>query len=42
MHKFKVCAYKSEDCAQNQKFFARLHDRETVTFKNSENSWEHQ
>ena len=26
---------KSQDFAQNQENFARLHDRETVTFRNS-------
>ena len=36
MHNFLVCAYKSQDFAQNLKICARLHDRETVTFKNSE------
>ena len=35
MHKFLVCACKSQDFAQSQKFFARSHDRETVTFRNS-------
>ena len=35
MHKFLVCAYKSQEFAQSQNFFARLHDRETVTFRNS-------
>ena len=35
MHKFLVCAYKSQDFAQSQKFFARSHDRETVNFRNS-------
>ena len=35
IHKFFVCACKSQDFAQSQKFFARLHDHETVTFKNS-------
>ena len=29
MHKFSVCAYKFQD-------FARLHDRATVTFRNSD------
>ena len=32
MHKFLVCACKSQDIAQSQKKFARLHDRETVIF----------
>ena len=35
MHKFLVCACKSQDFAQSQKFFAQSHDRETVTFRNS-------
>ena len=35
MHKFWVCAYKSQDFAQGQENFARSHDRETVTFRNS-------
>ena len=35
MHKFLVCACKYQDFAQSQKFFARSHDRETVTFRNS-------
>ena len=34
MHKFLVCAYKSQDMAQSHENFARLHDRETVTFRN--------
>ena len=34
MHNF-FCAYNSQDFAQTQENFARLHDRETVTFKNS-------
>ena len=38
MHKFLVCAYKSQDFAQNQKCFALLHDCETVTIRNS--AWE--
>ena len=36
MHKFLVCTYKSQDFAQSQTIFARSHDRETVTFRNSE------
>ena len=36
MHKFLVCAYKSQDIAQSEENFARSHDRETVTFRNSE------
>ena len=35
MHKVLVCAYTSQDFAQSQNFFARSHDRETVTFRNS-------
>ena len=35
MHKFFVCASKSPDFAQSLKIFARSHDRETVTFRNS-------
>ena len=35
-HQFLVCACKSEDFAQSQKNFARSHDRETVTFRNSD------
>ena len=35
MHKFFVCASKSQDFAQSLKIFARSHDRETVTFRNS-------
>ena len=35
MHKFLVCACKYQDFAQSQKFFARSHDRETATFRNS-------
>ena len=35
MHKFLVSAYKSQDIAQSQKFFAWSHDREAVTFRNS-------
>ena len=34
MHRFFVYACKSQDLAQNQKMFARSHDRETVTFRN--------
>ena len=36
MHYFLVCAYKSQDFAQNKKNLARWHHRETVTFRNSE------
>ena len=35
MHKFLVCKYKSQDFGQIQENFARSHDRETVTFRNS-------
>ena len=35
MPKIFVCASKSQDMAQSQKNFARSHDRETVTFRNS-------
>ena len=35
MHIFLVCAYKSQDFAQNLKKFARSHDRVTVTYRNS-------
>ena len=35
MHKLWVSAYKSQDFAQGQENFARSHDRETVTFRNS-------
>ena len=33
MHKFVVCAYKSQDFAQSQKFFTLSHNREIVTFR---------
>ena len=36
MHKFLICAYKSQNFAQSQKIFMRSSDRETVTFRNSE------
>ena len=36
MHNFSVCAYKSQDFAQSEKNFAPSHDRETVTFRNSD------
>ena len=36
MHKLLVCACKSQDFAQSQKKIAQSHDRETVTFRNSE------
>ena len=35
MHKFLVCAYKSQYFVQSQKNFTRSHDRETMTFRNS-------
>ena len=35
MHKRLICAYKSKNVAQNQRNFARSHDRETMTFRNS-------
>ena len=35
MNKSVVSAYKSQDFAQSQKFFAWSHNRETVTFRNS-------
>ena len=35
MHKFLVCACKSQDFAQSQKFFARSHGRLTAHFRNS-------
>ena len=40
MHNFLVCAYKSQDFAQNLKKFAQSHDCMTVTFRNSaEMNW---
>ena len=36
LHKLLVCACKYQDFAQSQKKIARSHDRETVTFRNSE------
>ena len=36
MHKLSGCVCISQDFAQSQKFFARSHDRETVTFRNSD------
>ena len=36
MHKFLLSAYKTQDCAQSQENFALLHDRATVTFRNSD------
>ena len=35
MHKFLVRAYNSEDFTQTQENFARSHDCENVTFRNS-------
>ena len=35
MHTFLGCTYNSQDFAQTQENFARSHDRETVTFRNS-------
>ena len=35
MHKLLVCAY-SQDFTQTQENFARSHDCETVTFRNSD------
>ena len=35
MHNCLVFACKSQDFAQSQKFCARSHDRETVSFRNS-------
>ena len=35
MHILLVFTYKSQDFAQSQENFARSHDPETVTFKNS-------
>ena len=35
MHNFLDCAYISHDFAESQNIFARSHDRETVTFRNS-------
>ena len=35
MHTFLVCACKSQDFTQSHKFFARSHDREIGTFRNS-------
>ena len=35
MHEFLVCTYNSQDFAQTQENVARLHDPETVTFRNS-------
>ena len=35
MHNFLVCASKYQDFMQNPNFFARLHDRDAETFRNS-------
>ena len=35
MDKYLVCPYNSQEFAQTQENFARSHDRETVTFRNS-------
>ena len=35
MHKFLVCACKSQDFVQSQNHLARLHDLEALTFRNS-------
>ena len=35
MHQFLLRAYNSQDFAQSQENFARSHDREIVTFRNS-------
>ena len=34
--KFVVCLCKSQDFAKSQMIFARSHDRETLTFRNSD------
>ena len=41
MHTCLVCAYNSQDFAQTQENVARSHDRETVTFRNSEHNARH-
>ena len=41
MHKFLVYAYRSQDFMESQKIFARLHDRDTVTFRNSVKMLQH-
>ena len=38
MHIFLVCANKFQDLAQSQIFFAPSHDRQTVTFRNSDSN----
>ena len=35
MHKFLVCACKSQDFGQSQNKFVLSHDRETINFRNS-------
>ena len=35
MHEFFVCACKFQDFVQSQEIFAQVHNRETVTFRNS-------
>ena len=40
IHNFLVCPCKSQDFDQSQQNFARSHDRETVTFRNSALNWE--
>ena len=35
IHKCLVCAHKSKDFEQSQTNFARSHDPDTVTFRNS-------
>ena len=36
MHKFLVGAYNSQDFAQTPEKFARSHNRETMTYRNSD------
>ena len=36
MHDVLVFTYKSQDFTQSQENFVRSHDRETVTFRNSD------
>ena len=36
MHKFLVCTCKSQDISHSQKKIVRSHDREAVTFRNSD------
>ena len=35
MHNFLVCAFKFQDFASSQNYFARSQGRETLTFRNS-------